>query len=167
MCATLAPNIQFFLWVNNWINLNGILWASHWLASTWWSVEHTNSKHHKIVGIYLITYAFIPLMPDKVHKHICNTLIASIITFSWMDHQQCHWNLTFKRCESCWWQLSTACSMCQNIGMHQCFQTISFPASVNFLDWHQKSFSVSWTASGFIVKHGKTNLSSNFWTILL
>ncbi len=54
-----------------------------------WSVERTHDKHHKIVSIYLITHALISLLvPAKVHSHICNTLIASIITFGQMDHQK-------------------------------------------------------------------------------
>ena len=51
-------------------------------------VECTHYKHHKIIGIYLITHALISLMLAKVHSHICNTLIASIITFGQLDHQK-------------------------------------------------------------------------------
>jgi hypothetical protein len=52
------------------------------------SAPITNYKHRKIVGIYLITHALISLVPAEVHSHVCNTLIASIITFRWMDRQK-------------------------------------------------------------------------------
>jgi hypothetical protein len=45
-------------------------------------------QHSKIIGIYLITHALIPLMLAKVHRHICNTPIASTITFGLLDHQK-------------------------------------------------------------------------------